>query len=224
MSPGNPDNVTIAIFAKAPIPGYAKTRLVPALGEEAAAALQGRFTERTLATASACGLGPVSLWCAPDISHPFFQACRETYGVNLHDQVGGDLGARMLRAFEAADPRPLILIGTDCPTLAAGHLRVCAERLVAGEDAVFLPAEDGGYVLVGLRRARPQLFSGIPWGTSGVMARTRDRLRAAGLRWSEPATLWDVDDARDLARLGSLPMTAGGSVLHDGCAKPSPVV
>ena len=94
----------VAVLAKAPIPGYAKTRLIPLLGPEGAARLQGRLIERALATAVAAGIGPVTLWCAPDAEHPFFQRAPGARGVALAAQPDGDLGARMLAAFEAARP------------------------------------------------------------------------------------------------------------------------
>jgi glycosyltransferase A (GT-A) superfamily protein (DUF2064 family) len=85
--------------------------------------------------------------------------------------------------------------------LTAQHLRLSASALAAGDDAVLLPAEDGGYVLIGLRGPRPEVFEGVAWGSERVLAETRARLRALGLRWSEPATLWDVDRPEDLDRL-----------------------
>lgn len=198
--PVGPEPVEIAVFAKAPVPGYAKTRLIPALGAEGAAALQGRFIARTVATALAAGLGPVTLWCAPDCAHPAFAALRGT--VALRRQAEGDLGSRMAAAFEAA-PRPLLLVGTDCPILTPGHLRSCATAL-RDHDAVFLPVEDGGYVLVGLRRPVAGIFAGMTWSTPAVMAETRARLRGLGLSWTEPATLWDVDEIADLDRCRAL--------------------
>jgi uncharacterized protein len=190
----------IAVFAKAPVAGYAKTRLAPLLGAEGAAALQAELIERTVATGLAAGLGPVSLWCAPGREHPLFARLAAAHGLALFDQQGPDLGARMAAAFEALTPPPLLLIGTDCPALTPEHLRDCAAALAKGDDAVFLPAEDGGYVLVGLKEPRPALFAGIAWGTVTVMAETRRRLRAAGLSWSEPAVLWDLDEPRDYDR------------------------
>ena len=66
---------------------------------------------------------------------------------------------------------------------------------------MFAPAEDGGYVLVGLARPVAPLFEGIVWGGSTVMAQTRERLAASRLAWKELATLWDVDRPEDVARL-----------------------
>ena len=179
------------MFAKAPVAGYAKTRLAAHLGVAGAAALQARLIRRSVATALAAGLGEVSLWCTPNRSHPVFAE----HGVRLYDQAAGDLGERMLDAFGRFTP--LLLIGTDCPALTADHLIACAAAL-RDHDAVFLPAEDGGYVLVGLARPIRELFRDIPWGTPRVMAETR--ARAAGLRVAEPAVLWDLDDVTDYQR------------------------
>jgi uncharacterized protein len=96
---------------------------------------------------------------------------------------------------------PLLLIGTDCPPLRPRHLRRAAQALLAGVDAVFYPADDGGYVLVGLRQPQAALFERIAWSTPEVMAQTRDRARAQGLHWRELETLWDVDVPADLDRL-----------------------
>ncbi len=195
-------SVQVAILAKAPIPGWAKTRLIPALGARGAARLQRRLTLRTLRSAAAAGLGPATLWCAPDAQQRFFRALRRVAGVHLETQPEGDLGARMHAAFCALCPRgPVLLIGTDCPPLAPTHLRRAAQALLDGEEAVLFPAEDGGYVLVGLRRPDARLFIAMTWSSPGVMAETRRRAHAEGLRWREFETLWDVDVPEDLARL-----------------------
>ena len=90
--------VAVAILAKAPLPGFAKTRLIPVLGAEGAALLQARLVERAVATACAARLGPVTLWAAPDESHALFQAIGARFGIALARQDNGDLGARMLAA------------------------------------------------------------------------------------------------------------------------------
>src|SRR3712207_3817693 len=106
--------VALAVFAKAPVPGYAKTRLIPRLGAAGAADLQRRLIERTIETAVGAALGPVSLWCTPKRNHGLFSELARDYGLTLYDQTGLDLGARMLAAFEALTPAgPLLLIGTD---------------------------------------------------------------------------------------------------------------
>jgi rSAM/selenodomain-associated transferase 1 len=191
--------VAIAVLARAPIPGFAKTRLIPVLGEDGAATLQARLIERAVATACAAAIGPVTLWATPDESHPGFQILR-TRGVTLARQPDGDLGARMLAAIAAVNG-PVLVIGTDCPALRADHLQTAAATLHAGNEVVVFPAEDGGYVLIGMHRPLPDLFADMRWGTAKVMDETRRRLRERGLTWQDPVTLWDVDVPNDLARL-----------------------
>jgi len=200
MCPGNPNGVAIAILAKAPLPGLAKTRLAPVLGADGAANLQARFIAHTVATAQSAALGPVTLWVAPDPHHPVFQAIAAPPGVALAAQPEGDLGARMMAAVEAARG-PALVVGTDCPALTPEHLRAAARALVDGIDVVIIPVDDGGYGLIGMQRPQPALFEGMIWSTSSVMAETRRRLSRLGLSWREPARLWDIDRPADLDRL-----------------------
>lgn len=193
---------SIAVFARAPVAGEAKTRLIPRLGERGAAQLQAALTERALRTAVAADLGPVSLWCAPDCSHGAFGAARCQFPIRLHEQTGADLGARMCNAFEQlCMSGNVLLIGTDCPALTTVVLRRAARALGSGSDVAVVPAEDGGYVLIGMHRAAPALFETIAWGTRDVMTQTRARVRRARLSMNELAPLWDVDVPRDYDRL-----------------------
>lgn len=191
-------------MAKAPIAGLAKTRLMPLLGADGAAALQAWLLQRTVATALAADLGPVSLWCTPDTHHPAFVACRLDGRLSLQRQPDGDLGQRMLVAAQAsANTAGVLLIGTDCPALDVRRLRRAADCL-REHDAVLLPAEDGGYVLLGLHRVAAAAFADISWSTDRVLEQTRDRLSALGWRWKEPETLWDIDQPADYARLQAM--------------------
>jgi len=200
MSHANPESVVIAILAKAPLPGLAKTRLVPVLGADGAASLQARLIERVVTTAQRAAVGPVTLWATPDRHHPVFQTVAALLGVALAVQPEGDLGVRMLSASTAAHG-PAIVLGTDCPGLTPEHLRAAARALIDGVDVVIVPVDDGGYGLIGMRRPEPALFDGMTWSTSSVMAETRRRLIRLGLSWREPARLWDVDVPADLERL-----------------------
>ena len=200
MFHGNPDPVAIAILAKAPLPGLAKTRLAPVLGADGAASLQARLIERVVTTAQSAAIGPVTLWATPDHHHPVFQTIAALLGVALAVQPDGDLGARMMAAITAAGG-PAMVVGTDCPGLTPEHLRAAARTLVDGVDVVIVPVDDGGYGLIGMRRPQPALFDGMTWSTSSVMAETRRRLTRLGLSWREPAHLWDVDVPADLERL-----------------------
>ncbi len=193
----------VAIFAKAPQAGAVKTRLIPALGAAGAARLQRRLTLHAVEVANRFAPEKTTLWCAPDTRHRFFRALHAHCGIEVRSQVGADLGARMAHAFAMLDG-PLLLVGSDCPALQVEHLTGAARALRDGHDAVFIPAEDGGYVLVGLQRPQPRLFEDIVWGTGRVMAQTRERLLEMKLRWAEPYTLWDVDQVGDLERLAML--------------------
>lgn len=190
---------SIAILAKAPVPGFAKTRLIPAIGAHAAAILAERLTEQAVATALAATIGPVTLWCTPDPAHASFRELAARFAIALARQPDGDLGARMHVALNAAKG-PALVIGGDCPALTPQHLRAAAQAL-ANADVVLIPAEDGGYVLIGMRVAQPELFGGVHWGTGTVLAETRARIAALDLRSIELAPLWDVDSESDLARL-----------------------
>ena len=194
--------VAVAILAKAPVPGRAKTRLIPAIGAHAAAVLQERLTDRAVETACAADVGPVTLWCSPTLDQASFQELAWRFPVVLKQQPDGDLGDRMLGAI-AAQNGPTLVIGTDCPALSAEHLRAAAQAL-DDADIVLIPAEDGGYVLIGARAVHLELFSGIAWGTPKVLTETRARTTALGFKAVELPTLWDVDTEADLARCEKL--------------------
>jgi len=187
----------VAILAKAPIPGLSKTRLIPSIGAHAAAKLQEAMTERTVLIALAARIGSVTLWCAPDPTHASFRELAAQHKITLKRQPDGDLGRRMLAAF-AADPT--LVVGSDCPALKPVHFEAAAKAL-RDVDVVLIPAEDGGYVLIGARAAHADLFSGITWGTSSVLAQTRTRLSTLDLKSVELPALWDVDTDDDLLRL-----------------------
>src|SRR5437773_1335638 len=194
----------VMIFAKAPVPGAVKTRLIPALGPACAAQLALRMLEHALQTAAEAGLGPVQLHCAPDAGHPALRAAADRAGAICLAQESGDLGERMRSALAAAlqhSPRALLL-GTDCPALDAGVLREADAALAAGVEGVFVPTADGGFALTGFRRealaAIDRVFARIPWSTSTVMPVMRDHLLYADLRWTELATRVDVDEPADL--------------------------
>jgi hypothetical protein len=184
----------IIIFARAPVPGEAKTRLIPRLGAWRAARLQASLTRRALRTA---GLTGEAVELHGTRRHSFFR----TLHVPFRLQRGKDLGERMYRALSKAK-KPAILIGTDCPVLSPADLRRAARWLRGGYEVVLAPAEDGGYALIGARRVSRRLFEDIAWSTPRVYAQTVKKLR--GYRWRALRTVWDVDRPEDLDRLRSL--------------------
>jgi rSAM/selenodomain-associated transferase 1 len=192
----------VIVFAKAPRPGQAKTRLIPVLGEVGAALLAERLLHAALRQAVDAAIGPVELCVTPDRDHPAFAAASSRYAIALTDQGGGDLGQRMAHAFErvlATQPRAL-LIGTDAPALDAAYLRHAAATLDEA-DVVLAPAADGGYALIGLQRPAPTLFAGMRWSHDRVMADTRERVARSGLRHVELPVVHDIDEPADLIHL-----------------------
>lgn len=191
----------IVVMAKAPVAGYAKTRLAPALGAEGAARLAARLLDHTLAQALAAGVGPVTLAAAPSAAHPAFDRWRPL-PITIADQGDGDLGQRMARAIVAAraGTQRVLLAGSDAPAVDAGVFAAAA-RALEDHDAVVVPALDGGYALIGVARPADALFAGIAWSTPEVMAATRERLRALRWRHAELAPVADVDEPADLAAL-----------------------
>ena len=182
----------IVIFAKAPVPGRVKTRLIPALGADGAAKLAAEMLTHTVDEALASGLD-VELCGEPDPIGWY-----EGSHVHLSAQGEGDLGKRLHRAAERVLARePVLLIGTDCPALKRVRLRAAGEAL-AKHDAVIHPANDGGYVLLGLNRFHPSLFDGVAWSTDADEAQTLKRAAALGWSVDVRTTLADVDEPSDL--------------------------
>lgn len=197
------DATRIVIFAKAPVPGEVKTRLIPALGPDGAARLAAVMLEQTLADALAADVGEVELCASPSPHTPAWNDFRPA-GVLMTDQGSGDLGERLARATErvSGGGQRILLIGADCPALDAPRLRAAAGQLKR-DDAVMHPAEDGGYALLGLRRFDPLLFADIPWSTPAVAALTISRIEALGWSLHLAATLRDVDEPEDLEWLSA---------------------
>lgn len=199
--------VALHLLAKAPVPGRAKTRLMPRLGAHGAASAHAEMVRRCVA--HACRALPaeqVTLWTALDHAHPLFIELRQRLGINLAPQPEGDLGVRIRHALAStfsSTPGPAMIMGSDCPSITPELIQACAAHL-AVHPVVMLPAEDGGYGLIGTRRLTPAdaraLFDDIPWGGGEVLAVTRERLAARGLEAAFPATVWDVDRPEDWQR------------------------
>jgi hypothetical protein len=186
----------IVLFAKQPVPGRVKTRLVPALGAEGAAQLARQMLAETVEQALATGLA-VELCGEPDAGE--WHEARP--GLLLTSQGEGDLGRRLARAAERVlNEEPVLLIGADCPDLDSARLRAAASALEE-HDCVLHPAHDGGYALLGLRRFDRSVFEAIDWSTPVVSAQTIARIEALGWSLSVGQTLRDVDEPEDLAHI-----------------------
>ncbi|RFC33073.1 MAG: hypothetical protein DID91_2727703220 [Candidatus Nitrotoga sp. MKT] len=192
----------IIIFAKAPQPGFAKTRLIPALGAEGAAKLAQQMLFSTLHEALAAGIGTVELCGTPKIDDVAWQGIALPLGIEISDQGEGDLGARLARASGRAikNTELVLLIGTDCVEMSATLLREAAQSL-RGHDAVIHCTADGGYALLGLKRYSAALFSDMPWSTDAVASTTIARIGQLGWSLHVGQMLHDVDAPQDLKLL-----------------------
>ncbi len=189
----------IVIFAKAPQPGFAKTRLIPALGRQAAADLARRLLERTLHIAVAGQIGVVELCGTPDMTDPAWQTVSIPASVQRTNQGEGDLGERLARAAKRVveNGEAVLLIGTDCPELSAEILQQAANALHSNDAALF-PTVDGGYALLGLTQFHPSLFEQIAWSTRTVAFETLCRIGALGWSVQNHSMLHDIDEPADL--------------------------
>lgn len=189
----------IVIIAKAPIAGFAKTRLIPALGADGAARLARRMFEHTVRSALDAAVGAVELCVAPTLHDPVWRTLNVPEGTEWSDQGEGDLGARMARAARRTITRgeEVLLIGTDCPALTVAHLQDAC-RALRDHDASLVPTTDGGYALLGLNRFDPRLFADIPWSTATVAAATLCRIEQLGWTVVSHPPLHDIDEPADL--------------------------
>ncbi|MCC5858911.1 MAG: TIGR04282 family arsenosugar biosynthesis glycosyltransferase [Ectothiorhodospiraceae bacterium] len=193
----------VLLFAKAPVPGRVKTRLASAFGYRGAAARYRALALQTGLQVRAAWDGSLQLWCAPDRRHPWLWQLAHRAGMTLHVQAPGNLGHRMGHALNSAlrvHPWALV-IGADCAGVEPGLLRAAVDGLENGAEVVIGPAADGGYVFLGIRRPRPELFRAMPWGTARVMGVTRQRLRRLTGSVLELPGGWDVDTPADYRRL-----------------------
>ncbi|TNE76052.1 MAG: glycosyltransferase [Gammaproteobacteria bacterium] len=194
-----PDSCLVQ-FAKAPRPGRVKTRLQSVLGVQGCIALHRALVEHVFATLQSGKIAHQELWCSEN--DPYFSALADPVAVPVRYQQGSDLGERMSSAFadRLAHYRKVVLIGSDCPGLNAEYLKE-AMRALDEEPVVLGPAEDGGYVLIGLAEPLPALFRDVPWGSAQVLEVTRARLREVGKGWRELKILPDIDRPGDLRHL-----------------------
>lgn len=195
-------NVHIIIFAKAPLAGFAKTRLIPVLGEAETAKLAKRLFFHAIEQALNAQLGTVELCVTPSLDHACWQSLDLPASLILTEQGQGDLGQRMARASKRAlqQNKTVLLMGTDCPGLNADVLKQAANSLMQ-HDACITPVSDGGYALLGLSRFDDQLFTDIPWSTAEVARLTLERCQALNWTLAKLATLHDIDEADDLRYL-----------------------
>jgi uncharacterized protein len=191
--------VRTIVFAKAPLAGFAKTRLIPALGADGAAALARTMLLHTLSKALAAHIGVVELCADPPPSDPVWQTFGLPTDITWSAQGEGDLGLRMARAAQRAihAGEAVLLIGTDCPDLSIDMLQETAQALTT-HDASIVPTFDGGYCLLGLQRFHNQCFDNIPWSTDVVAAQTLRRIKELNWQVNVHPPLHDIDEPADI--------------------------
>ncbi len=201
------DSNLVIIFAKAPVAGFTKTRLIPALGEQGAADFQAALVMYTINAVLPDDIRSsfqweVELWLGSNDMPEFFEKIKQQHELALCLQQGCDLGERMLHAITASLNKyeRVVLIGTDCPVINQETI-LTALSLLENNDMVFNPAEDGGYVLIAAKRIAPIVFSQVAWGTPEVMQQTLRNLKRSNLSWALADQLWDIDTPQDLNRL-----------------------
>lgn len=197
--------MSIVVFARNPIAGQVKTRLLAVLSPEGAARLYEAFLRDTccgIAEVSVRARVPVYLACSPSCRADFFEDLAGTFGFERFDQAAGDLGVRMAEAsrFALGIHEKVVLVGSDTPDLPFERLIDAFESLTRTE-VVFGPSRDGGYYCLGMNRLIEPLFQDIQWSTPGVLSQSRLRLEAAGVGYSLLDPWEDVDDPASLERL-----------------------
>lgn len=200
----------IAIFARAPVPGEAKTRLIPELGPERAAEIAALLLRLTVERVTEFWPGEVYLYGAPDAEHLLFRKLAKEFHVHLRSQHTGDLGVRMAVALDE-----LIkvhdagaIIGCDVPHCPWHVIEQAYELLAKGRNVIG-PAEDGGYYFIGLQASAPGMFSELSWGAPTIFEQTLIRARDAGIELEQLPRLRDVDTYADLVAVArELPVLA----------------
>ncbi len=194
---------TLIVFARAPVAGRCKTRLIPVLGEDGAAHLYARLLQRTLVSAEALPSWRLRLQALDADARRFFLSRLDQRRWDVRLQEGTDLGVRMVRALNEAvvGGKPALLIGSDILDWALDDLTEAASALVGASDVAIAPAHDGGFWLLGTRAPLPEsLFLGLVWGTSAVYAQAKARLVEQGMQVNTLSIRHDIDVPADLER------------------------
>ena len=198
---------TLILFAKSPVPGRVKTRLMPELDEQQAAQVATFLIEHTVQLALNNWQGPVALHAWPDPDHVVFKSLSATHDLVLASQSQGDLGEKMYNALRVVTDEglPAAIMGCDVPHCPGRLLKDACDLLHGGRDIIG-PTSDGGYYLIGLQHPHAEIFKDVSWGSNSVMQRTLAAGRNCGVHFTQLASLQDIDRFEDLKRVvGFLP-------------------
>ncbi len=207
-------SAAVIVFAKVPVAGRVKTRLLPELADDEAADLYTAFLRDTL-TQCAGLKADVRLYLAP--SEAALDTSIVPDGVSLHEQAGDDLGKRMAQAFLetfAAGYERVTIIGSDHPTLPRAFLQHAFDSLNDFRSFVIGPAEDGGYYLLGMNDFIPDIFRDMEYSHADVFRQTLETLPPTGIDITILPMWYDVDTPDDIARLAAEPTMKPDQIPH----------
>jgi rSAM/selenodomain-associated transferase 1 len=205
----------LLVFAKSPVLGKVKTRLISLLGEQGVLDFHVASIRLTLEQRAAMQLSPVVLYIKGQMPAWLTELCQQL-SIDVVQQQGADLGERMLHAAteQLSQARNVVLTGTDCLTLTMDRLTQLYQALEEN-DAAIIGAEDGGYVALGLTQLSAALFTQFPFGNAQVYQKTVDAMRTLDWRYAELAKTWDVDRPEDVQRWIKSRLPQGENAWYD---------
>lgn len=190
------DSIPLLLFAKAPIAGKVKTRLMSHCSAEQAGKIAELLMEASIQRACEAWPGEVCLSAWLDLEHSFFIEMQRRYPITIKQQCEGDLGEKMRHAL-ASSGYPCAVMGCDAPHVKPSALNQAHDLLQAGTPVIG-PSEDGGYYLLGLCEDADELFINKPWGEDQVLEKTLLSAKSIGLSLHNLPELNDVDEWDDL--------------------------
>jgi uncharacterized protein len=193
-------NSCIVMFARAPVKGQVKTRLIPALGEQGALDMHMQLMNRQMKVLNKCAFCTKQLWVDQIQEHSAFA----NFKGKVKLQRGVSLGEKMFHAAEDVlkESSKVVIIGSDCPSIDEDYLELALHELdKSSNDVVLGPALDGGYVLIGMKHPHHEIFQDIEWGSELVLQQTITKLYNCNLGFMTLPVLRDIDTAEDLKSL-----------------------
>ncbi len=185
-------------FCKHPEPGFVKSRLAKAIGEERASLIYEKLLLFTLLTVREVNLDAY-LYCFPNIHHELLEQYSNLYSISLRQQADGDLGAKMFHAMHEHINKDanVVLIGSDCLEIDADYILRAFNYLNSGYEIILGPAQDGGYALIGANKIDESIFKNICWSTTAVLDRTKQNISKLGWRYKCLSEVRDLDNIDD---------------------------
>lgn len=192
------------LFAKSPVPGEVKTRLLTHLSAASCAALAEEMLFHSVENITSYWPGALVLCVTPSCDDPNFREISKRYNCDVILQIDADLGGRMMHVLEQgiSVSGAAVVMGCDVPQISERILVSASAYLRAGENVIG-PAEDGGFYLLGLQSSCPELFEGISWGGNKVLDEVLLRARLLGISLKKLPVLRDIDRWEDLKWLAA---------------------